>query len=207
MRLSHGSKSPIIHPSARIAPNAVISGDVHIGENCSVGYGAVLTAESGPIHIGTNVVIMDTAVIRGVKGQTVQIGDNVLIGPRAYLSGCKVEPNAFLATGVAIFNGAIIGERAEVRINGVVHIKTHLAPDMTVPIGWVAVGDPVQVFPPSAHEEIWAAQKPLGFPSFVFGAERPGDGETFMPEVMAKYARYLGKRHGEETDLSAGTGS
>jgi carbonic anhydrase/acetyltransferase-like protein (isoleucine patch superfamily) len=190
-----GGKAPRIAASSRIAPTAVISGDVTIGENCSIGYGVVITAESGPVCIGDNVVIMDTAVIRGIRSHHMQIADNVLIGPRAYLTGCDVRSNAFLATGVSIFNGAIIGERAEVRINGVVHIKTALAADATVPIGWVAVGDPAQIFPPDAHEQIWEVQKPLGFPKFVFGADRPASGESFMPEVMPKYAGYLSRRH------------
>lgn len=204
MILSDGTTEPDIHPTARIAPNAIISGEVVIGENSSIGYGAVLTAESGPVHIGKNVVIMDTAVIRGVRGQNMNVGNNVLIGPRAYLTGCTIEENAFLATGVSIFNGAIIGSRAEVRINGVVHIKTRLAPDTTVPIGWVAVGDPAQIFPPNAHNEIWSVQKPLGFPKFVFGAERPKDGETFMPGIMSKYARFLSRRHARDQDPKMG---
>jgi len=60
---------------------------------------------------------MDTAVLRGVRGNPLVIGSNVLIGPRAYLTGCEVEDEAFLATGTTIFNGAKIGRRAEVRIN------------------------------------------------------------------------------------------
>jgi hypothetical protein len=41
-----------------------------------------------------------------------------------------------------------------------------------VPIGWVAVGDPVRILPPDRHEEIWALQKPLNFPLFVYGVDR-----------------------------------
>jgi carbonic anhydrase/acetyltransferase-like protein (isoleucine patch superfamily) len=57
-------------------------------------------------------------VIRGVRGNPVRIGDNVLVGPRAYLTGCEVADNAFLATGTTVFNSARVGARAEVRING-----------------------------------------------------------------------------------------
>nr|MBA2450074.1 hypothetical protein [Chloroflexota bacterium] len=72
-----------------------------------------------------------------------------------------VEDDAFLATGVAIFNGARIDVRAEVRINGVVHLNTALPPDTTVPIGWVADRDPAEILPPGDHERIWAIQEPL----------------------------------------------
>jgi len=74
MLYSHDGKQPHVDPTTRIAPNAVVRGDVTIGRNCSVGFGAVLTAESGCITIGANCVIMDTAVIRGVRGNPVHIG-------------------------------------------------------------------------------------------------------------------------------------
>src|SRR5580658_5942320 len=99
MLIEHGGATPKIDPSTRVAPNAVICGDVTVGPNSSVGFGAVITAESGKVTIGANCVIMDTAVIRGVRSDPVSIGDNVLIGPRAYLCGCTVESEAFLATG------------------------------------------------------------------------------------------------------------
>ena len=79
MLYSHDGKQPHVDATSRIAPNAVLCGDVTIGPNGSVGFGAVLTAESGPIAIGANCVIMDTAVIRGVRGNPVRIGNNVLV--------------------------------------------------------------------------------------------------------------------------------
>ncbi|MDH3919451.1 MAG: gamma carbonic anhydrase family protein [Rhodospirillales bacterium] len=191
MMLEHNGAVPKIDATARVAPNAVICGDITVGANTSIGFGAVLTAESGPIVIGANCVIMDTAVIRGTRRNPVAIGDNVLVGPRAYLSGCSIEDNAFLATGATIFNGARIGARSEVRVNGIVHLKTVLPPDTVVPLNWIAVGDPAEILPPDRHDRIWSIQKPLDFPQTVFGVERPGPGETVMPEVMPRYARAL----------------
>jgi len=195
LRLPYQDKSPSIPADTRTAPNAVVSGDVTVGHNCSIGFGAVLTAESGPIRIGDNCVVMDGAVLRGVRGNPLRIGDNVLIGPHAYLTGCTIEQNVFIATGATIFNGAVVGERAEVRINGIVHIRTRLLPDAVVPLGWIAVGDPAEILPPDAHERIWEIQKPLDFPRYVFGVERPEEGETMMPDVMRRYARFLVRRH------------
>src|ERR1700722_807843 len=108
MILEHGGASPKIDASTRIAPNAVICGDVTIGPNCSVGFGAVITAESGKVTIGANCVIMDMAVIRGVPNNPVTIADNVMIGSRATLVGCSIESEAFIATGATVFNGAVI---------------------------------------------------------------------------------------------------
>ncbi len=200
MLLEHDGATPRIDPTARIAPNATVCGDVTLGANTSIGFGAVLTAESGPIRIGSNCVVMDTAVLRGVRKHPLVIGDNVLVGPRASLSGCTVEDNAFLATGATVFNGASIGARAEVRVNGIVHIKTILPPDAVVPLGWIAVGDPAEILPPNRHEEIWAIQERLDFPRVVFGVERPPPGGTLMPEVMPRYARALG-RHKEDSEI------
>ena len=202
MILEHVGKAPNIDPSTRIAPNAVICGDVTIGANCSLGFGAVVTAESGKVAIGKNCVIMDTAVIRGVRNHPVSIADNVLIGPRAYVVGCTIEGEAFIATGATIFNGARIGRAAEVRINAIVHLRTVIAPDAVVPLGWIAVGDPARILPPERHEEIWAIQKELDFPKYVFGVERAAPGESIMPSIMPRYARAL--KHWHECDREIG---
>lgn len=201
MIIEHNGKRPVIAASARIAPNAVIAGEVTIGENASVGFGAVLTAESGPITIGRNVVIMDTAVLRGIKNAPLTIGDNVLVGPRAYLTGCTIEDNVFLATGATVFNKAVVKKGAEVRVNGIVHLRTVLPENATVPLGWIAVGEPAHILPPEKHDEIWAVQKPLDFPKTVFGVERPPEGESLMPDVMPRYARALARWHSSDTEL------
>jgi carbonic anhydrase/acetyltransferase-like protein (isoleucine patch superfamily) len=206
MLLEHRGKRPQIHESAYVAPTATICGDVTIGENSRVLFGAVLSAEGGPIVVGSHCIIMENAVIRGTPRYPTLIGDHVLVGPRAYLSGCTVEDSAFLATGTTVFNGARIGTRAEVRINGVVHLKTVIPPDGLVPIGWVAVGDPAEILPPKDHDRIWAVQEPLNFPRAVFGLERPPAGETIMPELTRRYARALAK-HREDQILDETTGS
>jgi carbonic anhydrase/acetyltransferase-like protein (isoleucine patch superfamily) len=196
MQIEHQNIRPRIHQSAYVAPNATICGDVTIGENCHILFGAVLVAEGGPVVIGSHCIIMENAVIRGTPRHPTHLGDHVLVGPRAYLSGCTVGDSAFLATGTTVLNGARIGARAEVRINGVVHLKTVLPPDATVPIGWVAVGDPAEILPPEEHDRIWAIQEPLNFPRTVFGLERAPAGETIMPQLTRRYARSLGRhRH------------
>ena len=191
MRIEHRGKRPKIDPTAWIAPNAVISGDVRIGPDTRVLYGAVLTAEGGPVTIGAQCIVMETAVVRGTARHPAQIGDHVLIGPRAYLTGCTVEDCVFVATGSSIFNGAVIGARAEIRINGVVHVNSHLGPSTIVPIGWIAVGNPAQIFPPEAHDKIWPIQRALDFPGTVFGLARERAGETLMPELTRRYAKAL----------------
>ena len=197
MLYEHRGKRPIVDPSAYVSPSAVLCGEVQIGAGCAVGFGAVLSAESGSIAVGRECVIMENVVIKASKRAPVKIGDHVLIGPRAYLTGCTDETCAFLATGVAIFNHAVIGARAEVRINGVVHLKTRLPADATVPIGWVAVGDPAAILPPDQHDRIWAIQEKLDFPQTIFGLARPEPGATVMPELTRRYAALL-RAHAED---------
>ena len=113
---------------------------------------------------------------------------NQTVGLEAFATGPALGfPTAYFM----FFNGAMVGAGAEVRINGVVHLRTRLPAGATVPIGWVAVGDPAAILPPDQHEKIWAIQKPLDFPNFVFGLDRPPEGETIMPELCRRFAAAL----------------
>ncbi len=191
MLIEHQGRSPRIDPSAYVAPTATVCGDVVVGADSRILFGAVLTAEGGPIVVGSHCIIMEHAVLRGTRRHPLRLGIHVLVGPRAYLSGCTVEDDVFLATGASVFNGARVGQRAEVRINAVVHLKTVLSPDSTVPIGWIAVGDPAAILPPGEHERIWAIQERLNFPREVFGLERPRAGQSIMEPLTKRYARAL----------------
>lgn len=196
MRFSHLGVEPRIHPSAVIAATAVISGDVEIGAECQVLHGAVITSEGGPVTLGESVVVMENAVIRATAANPVHIGDHVLVGPMASISGATIEDEVFIATGTRIFNGAHIGTRSEVRINAVVHLRTHLPADSVVPISWVAVGEPAQILPPDRHEEIWSAQSELDFPGYVFGLDR--ETPDLMVQLTERYGRSLARHADDE---------
>ncbi len=200
MLLEHLGKRPRIHETAYIAPTATICGDVTVGAESRVLFGAVLVAEGGPVTIGRHCIVMEQAVVRGTPRHPATLGDHVLVGPHAHLTGCAVDESVFLATGVSVFNGARLGARAEVRINGVVHVNTTLPPDATVPIGWIAVGEPAQILPPGEHDRIWAVQRTLDFPRTVFGLEHAPAGNTIMPEMTRRYARALGA-HRQDHEL------
>lgn len=191
MRFRHRGIEPTVDPSAYVARTAVLAGDVRVGPGCAIGFGAVLSAEDGVIELGRDCIVMENAVVLATERAHTKIGDNVLIGPRAYLTGCTIEDCVFLATGSTIFNHAVIGRGAEVRINGTVHLHTHLEANATVPIGWVAIGNPAQILPPNEHEKIWEIQKTLDFPKAVFNLERPPKGQTIMPELTRRYAAHL----------------
>ena len=191
MIIEHEGAAPRIDPSAVVSPTAVISGDVRIGPNSQVLHGAVITAEGGSIEIGSSVIVMENAVIRSSAANPVRIGDHCLIGPLSSISGATIGDEVFVATGVRIFNGAQIDRGSEVRINAIVHLRTHLGEGSTVPIGWVAVGDPAQILPSEAHEAIWAIQKDLDFPGYVFGLDR--DTPDLMVQLTERYSAALGR--------------
>ncbi len=195
MQFEHLGARPRIHPDAVVSPTAVISGDVEIAADCQVLHGAVITAEGGPITLGKNGIVMENALIRASATNPVHIGAHTLVGPMASVSGATIGDEVFLATGTRVFNGAHVGARSEIRINAVVHLRTNLPEDTVVPIGWIAIGDPVQILPPDRHEEIWAAQRELDFPGYVFGLDR----ET--PDLMAQLTERYGQslaRHAED---------
>lgn len=202
MLIEHQGRRPTVHPTAYVAPNAVVSGDVEIGENARVLFGATLTAEGGPIRIGSTSIVMEGALVRATKRHPVTIGRHVLVGPRAYLSGCTIEHEVFLATGATVFNGARLETRTEVRINGVVHVNSRVPEGTTVPIGWVAVGDPAEILPPGEHDHIWGIQEGLDFPGTVFGLARPAPGGSLMPALTRRYSSGL-RRHVDDRVLTA----
>ena len=176
----------MIPASASVAPSAVLCGAVTLGERVRVLHGAVLTAEDGEIWIGDDVVIMENALVRGRSHHPALIGSSVLIGPHAHLNGATVEDEVFVATGASLFPGSVAATGSELQINSVLHVNSELAPGTTVPIGWIAAGDPAQLFSPDQHEDLWRVQVELDFPGTVYGVPRG----TPMRTIMARQAEF-----------------
>lgn len=135
MILTHLGKTPRIDPSAYVAPNAVVCGNVTIGAGCRILFGAQIIAEGGSIEIGKECIVMENAVLRAGERHPLRIGSNCLIGPNSHVVGCSIDDEVFVATGTAVFHGARLGKGSEVRVNAVVHLKTRLPAGSTVPIG------------------------------------------------------------------------
>jgi carbonic anhydrase/acetyltransferase-like protein (isoleucine patch superfamily) len=197
MLIAHAGKSPRIDPAAWVAPDATVCGDVTVGAGTRVLHGARLVGEAGGVlRVGRECIIMENAVVRAGPRHACRIGDNCLIGPNAHVTGAMLENEVFVATGAAVFHGAWLGRGAEVRVGAVVHLRTRLEPGATVPIGWVAVGDPARILPPDQHDAIWAAQAPLNFPLFVYGFER--DTPELMVQITRRLSGELGAHAGDE---------
>jgi len=199
MLIAHGGKAPQVAPSAWVAPDATVCGDVTIGPGARVMHGARLVGEGGgAITIGRDCIIMENAVVRASPRHRCDIGDHCLIGPNAHVTGAVLEEQVFIATGAAVFHGAYLGRGAEVRVHGTVHLRTRLEPGATVPIGWVAVGNPAHILPPNKHEEIWSVQAPLNFPEWVYGLDRATP--DLMVQVTRRLSEVLGAHAEDSTD-------
>jgi len=187
MLVEHRGKVPHVDPSAYVAPTAVLCGDVRVGPESRVLFGAVASAEDGLVEIGARCVVMENALLRGREDHPVKLGDDVLVGPHAHVNGSEVGEGSFLATGCSLFPGSRLGREVEVRINGVVHVNSVLEDRAMVPIGWVAVGNPAHIIAPGDHDEIWRIQEGLDFPRTVYGLRR----DTSARERMGHQAEWF----------------
>lgn len=198
MLLEHRGRRPVVPESAYVAPSAVLCGAVVLGEGSRVLHGAVLTAEDGEVRLGTNSVVMENALVRGRANHPALLGDAVLVGPHAHVNGATVEDEVFIATGAALFPGSVVGAGAELRINSVLQVNSRLEPGVVLPIGWIAVGDPAQLFSPDRHEELWQIQRERDFPGTVYGVPRG----TGMRDIMARQSAFYGAHH-DDRELPA----
>jgi carbonic anhydrase/acetyltransferase-like protein (isoleucine patch superfamily) len=96
---------------------------------------AVAAAESGPVEIGANCVIMENAVLRGTPQHPLIMGDHVLAGPHSRLTGCGIADEVFIANGARVFTGAQMGRGSSVALGGTVHIGCVVPPLARIPIG------------------------------------------------------------------------
>jgi carbonic anhydrase/acetyltransferase-like protein (isoleucine patch superfamily) len=194
-----GSRGQIIDPTAWVAPTAVLSGEVSVGRHSRILHGAVLSADGGPVSVGEYCVIMEGAVIRGTRTHPLALGNHVLVGPHAYLTGCRVDHEVFIATGAMVFNGAELGRASSVALCGAVHIGCRLPPGERVPVGWVAVGDNARLYPPTEVAAIRAGLAEMGgFLPYVFGVDPSADRGAQMREAMEKYTHRLGVTQSSE---------
>ena len=127
-----------------IAPNATVVGDVHLGENVSVWYGAVLRGDNGAITVGENTNIQDNAVLH----DGVRVGRNCTIGHGAIVHGCTVGDNCLIGMGAIVLNGAVLGDNCIVGAGALVTGKTN------APAGSLLLGSPAKVVKSVSPEQI-----------------------------------------------------
>jgi carbonic anhydrase/acetyltransferase-like protein (isoleucine patch superfamily) len=130
---------PRIHPDAWIAPGAVVVGDVEIGPDSSVWYGSVLRGDVHAVRVGARSNLQDGCVVHVTRERfSCVLGDEVTVGHRAVVHGCRVGDGALVGIGAIVLDGATIGAGALVGAGAVV------TPGSSIPERWVALGIPAR---------------------------------------------------------------
>lgn len=130
--------------NALIAPNAVVTGDVTLGQDVNVWYGAVIRGDSGAIVIGEGTNIQDNCVIH----EETTIGQYCTVGHGAIVHGCTVGDNCMIGMGAILLTGAVLEENCLVGAGAVVTGKTH------APAGSLLLGNPAKVVKELTPEQI-----------------------------------------------------
>ena len=109
-----------IHPTAYIAPTAAVMGNVALGEEASVWYGAVVRGDMAAIVIGAQTNLQDGTIVHVDEGVPCTIGRRVGVGHRAILHGCTVEDECLIGMGAIVLNKAVVGTGSVVAAGAVI---------------------------------------------------------------------------------------
>ncbi len=146
---AYGTLVPRLHESVWIAPGATVVGDVEIGADSSVFYGCVLRGDVHHIRIGERTNIQDQTTIHVTTGRFATIlADEITVGHRAVVHGCRVDEGALIGIGAIVLDGAEIGENALVAAGAVVR------PGQVVPPETLVAGVPAKPVRALRPEEI-----------------------------------------------------
>lgn len=120
---------PEIGKDCFIAETAAIIGDVTIGNDCSIWYGAVLRGDVNSIRIGNRVNVQDGAVLHTVYQKSVcEIGDDVSVGHNAVVHGAKIGNNVLVGMGAVVMDNAVIPDNTVIAAGTVVLSNSVLEP-------------------------------------------------------------------------------
>jgi carbonic anhydrase/acetyltransferase-like protein (isoleucine patch superfamily) len=139
--IAYHGRAPRVHPTAFVAPTAVLIGDVEVGEEASIWFGAVLRADHPEhgIRIGARSSVQDNCVLHvSARGATV-VGEGATIGHGASFESCTIGRSALIGMNAVILHGAVIGEESLVAAGSVV------PENMIVPARVLVAGAPAQV--------------------------------------------------------------
>jgi carbonic anhydrase/acetyltransferase-like protein (isoleucine patch superfamily) len=131
MIIPFNGKTPRVHPSAFIAPTAVLVGDVEIGPESSVWFGAVLRADYQPIRLGARSNIQDNSVVHVDRDQGCYIGDQCTIGHGAILHTARIADRVLVGNGATVME-ATVGEDSVIAPGAVVIDHTDVPPGSLV---------------------------------------------------------------------------
>lgn len=137
-----GGKRPVVAADAWVAPTADLIGDVHLGAESSVWFGAVIRADNTPITIGARSNIQESALLHSDPGIPCTVGEEVTVGHHAVLHGCTIGHRTLIGMGATILNRAVIGEDCIVGAGALV------TEGKEFPAGHLIVGSPARAVRP-----------------------------------------------------------
>lgn len=142
-------KHPQIAPSAFIADDAVVIGDVEIGEDASVWFGSIIRGDVNHIRIGARTNIQDATVIHvSSKNHPTILEDEITVGHRVTLHGCHVESGCLIGIGAILLDGVRVGR------NSLVAAGSLLTPGTQIPPNSLVMGSPAKVKRELTTEEL-----------------------------------------------------
>lgn len=159
MLLPYGDKTPVLGERCYIAPTASVVGDVSLGEDVSVWFGAAIRGDSAPIIIGPGSNIQDNVTIHCTDDEPVVLGRNVSVGHNAVVHSAVLEDEVLVGMGAVVLDGAVIGAGSIVGAGAVV-TKNAVIPPCSLVMG--VPGRVVRTVPEGANLEnaqIYARRK------------------------------------------------
>ena len=150
MLIELGGVRPTIGKDVWIAPTAVLVGNVHVGDNASIWFGAVLRGDSSRIDVGAGTSVQDNAVIHCAHDLPTVVGENVVVGHAALLEGCVIEDGAIVGMGAIVLQRARLGAGAMLAAGAVLSERSEVGP------GMLAAGVPAREKKPlSGSAQAW----------------------------------------------------
>lgn len=135
-----------------IAPDAAIIGNVHIGCEVGIWFGAAIRGDTEEIVIGAGSNIQENCVLHTDPGYPLTIGAGCTIGHKALLHGCTIGHNSLVGMGAIVLNGAVIGDNCLVGAGALVTERK------VFPAGSLIIGSPAKVARPLSEAEIIGIQ-------------------------------------------------
>lgn len=131
-----------IHPTAFVAPGAIVVGEVKVGARSSIWFNTVARGDSERIEIGDDTNVQDNSVVHVDEGQPAIVGNRVTVGHRAIVHGCVVEDDVLIGMGAVVLSGARIGTGSLIGAGALVK------EGQVIPPGSLALGAPARVIGP-----------------------------------------------------------
>jgi len=175
----YGGVWPRIAPSAFLAEDVVVTGDVEIGDDASVWYGCVLRGDVGPLRVGPSTNIQEGTILHCAPDRQPAVLDSwVTVGHGAMLHGCHIRERSLVGIGATVLDGAIVGEESIIGAGALV------TPGTVVPPRTLVLGSPARFSRRLTDEDVeWILRHGRDYIELKAQYLRQGAGQTVPVEA------------------------